>query len=395
MKKNHITTVLAVLSIYFLLQGKTAVNPSLQNIAQSFSEIPFTTVLLISTLPSIFVIPATIITGQIAGSKVKFKTLLIVAISLFIVAGVAPYFLKNFTAILVSRCVFGVGLGMVSPLASTMVVRLFTGKQRANLLGIGAVIMSAGGVLFQMVAGILTTYNVRFTWLTYLLAVLTLILVLFFLPEPENITENLEETNQKSSGRLPKSVFLICIAFAFTMLFVYPLFLNTSTIIISENLGNAASAGTVLSLYTIGGMVAGLIFGQVSKILGKHVIPTAAVFAAMGSGIVFFGNSLLLLLVGSFFIGFGHTLILPAIYIEFGLLASGNGFAKAAGWLTGLANISAFVSGYYLKLIAEISGNASPRFPMIISIFGFLIIATIWWFVKLSNKSVKHNSEAA
>ena len=47
------------------------------------------------------------------------------------------------------------------------------------------------------------------------------------------------------------------------MMVNYPLLVNMSTIIITDNLGDAASAGVVLSMFTVGGMIAGAIFGKV------------------------------------------------------------------------------------------------------------------------------------
>ena len=84
------------------------------------------------------------------------------ALILFLAGGVAPAFLNNFTTLLLSRAVFGIGIGLLSPLGNALVLGLFEGQERANMLGLGGVVMNLGGIAFQMLVGFLAAISWRY-----------------------------------------------------------------------------------------------------------------------------------------------------------------------------------------------------------------------------------------
>lgn len=49
-----------------------------------------------------------------------------------------PVVLNGFAVLIASRVIFGVGHGLIFPLASAIINQLFTGKQRDRLMGIRA-----------------------------------------------------------------------------------------------------------------------------------------------------------------------------------------------------------------------------------------------------------------
>jgi len=60
------------MTLFFMSMAIGAINPVLQNIAEAFPDIPFTTIALVTTLPSLLIIPTTIIAGNIVGTKVSY-----------------------------------------------------------------------------------------------------------------------------------------------------------------------------------------------------------------------------------------------------------------------------------------------------------------------------------
>lgn len=66
------------------------------------SGIAYSTVLMLSTIVSLMVIPCSLISGAIAGKKIKYRSLAILSLVLALVGGIGPYFIRNF------YCVFGV-----------------------------------------------------------------------------------------------------------------------------------------------------------------------------------------------------------------------------------------------------------------------------------------------
>jgi len=378
MDRNKKMVTFAVMSIFFVAMGIGTITPAIQNIAEAFPEIDFNTILLVSTLPSLFIIPSTALSGMLAGNKIGYRTLVITGLLLFIAGGAAPAFMNDFASILISRAVFGIGLGIIAPLGNALVLRLFEGQARANMLGIGGVVMNIGGIAFQMLGAILCSINWRYAFFGHLLGIISLLIVLFMLPEPEK-----QEQAAGVKVKMPFGVYILSILFGIAMMLNYPMLLNMSTIIITGNLGSAASAGVVLSMFTVGGMVAGAIFGKLYQITSKFAMSVGMFMVVLGMAFVNYANSIMLLIAGTTFVGIGFGIIMPSVMMILGMIAPPAGFAAASGIVMAFMNLGGFVSPYYMALLARISGQSSVRFPIFFAMIIYGISALIYTLTRL------------
>jgi len=223
--ENKKTVTLAVMSIFLIAMGIGTITPAIQNIAEAFSDIGFSTILLVSTLPSLFLIPSTAIAGVVAGNQVGYRTLLIWGILLFAVAGAAPAFMTGFGMILAARALFGVGLGVLAPLGNAMILNLYDGQERANMLGLSGVVMNLGGIILQLLGGYLCSFKWNYAFLAHLVAVVSLVMVIFMLPEPEK-----KQGAEAEKIIIPPAVYVISLLFGVGMMLNYPLLVNMSSI---------------------------------------------------------------------------------------------------------------------------------------------------------------------
>lgn len=86
-KKNYsLTVTLAVMSIFLLSMGASTITPALASIFSAFTykDYSVNTLLLVSTLPYLLVIPSSLIAGMLAGSKIKYKMLAVIGIFIFV-----------------------------------------------------------------------------------------------------------------------------------------------------------------------------------------------------------------------------------------------------------------------------------------------------------------------
>lgn len=390
MNRSNTLSSVAIMSVFFVLMGVGILTPALQNIAEAFPDVPFTTLLLISTLPSLFIVPGSIVSGALAGTKVKYRTLVILGLVLFVIAGTIPYFQKDFTLILVSRAIFGIGLGIIFPLGSALILKLYEGQKRANMLGLSNMIMNIGGIGLQMGGALLCAISWRYSFLAHLVAIVSLLLVFFLLPEPE---QDASEANAPKV-KMPWGVYGVSLLIAVNTLLMFPMLVTMSTIIIGEKLGNAASAGVVLSTFTVGGMVGGAIFGKVNQILGRFALGVGLIISGLGIGIVYFGHSLTMLTVGALVIGIGGFIVIPAAMMILGKIVPPAGFGAASGILMAALNLGGFISPFYMKLLVDVSGITDIRFPLLFGFIADLILgAVVLLFTKL--KSTEESSETA
>lgn len=383
MENNRAGKIAAILSLAFLTMGVSTTTPALASIGRAFPAVDHNTLMLVSTMPSIIAVPVTIATGKLAMSRVKCRTLAVAGILIFIIAGIAPYFLHDFRCILISRAAFGAGLGTVSPLASILILHLFVGNTRENLMGVMNFFSNIGGIVFQFLGGLLCSFSWQDTFLTYLLAAVPLVIVILLLPEPPPFKGARKETGPQKMRVSPWAVLWILVYFAFT-LFLYPMFLNISSIIIDGGYGTAAAAGFVLTMFTVGGMVSSALFGAAFRTLKHFIISAGFLLTAVGFVCLAAGHNLMLLIVGCVLAGLGFGLVAPTVILYVGLSVPPPSRAMVVSLTMAFANFGGFLSPYFFSLVKTVGNIPQERFPFFCSLAYFAAVALLFVFVKKS-----------
>lgn len=379
----NLFATIAILSIFFIQMGIGILTPAIQNIAEAFPDVPFTTLMLISTLPSLTMIPASIAAGAMA-EKYGYRPINILGSLFFVVGGTLPYLQDDFTMILVSRGIFGLGLGILFPMGNALILKFYEGQKRANMMGIAGIAANIGGIAMQMGGAFLCAIAWRNTFLMHLIGVLTFFFLIFFLPEPEKAPAPAAGGKVK----LPAIVWIISLLCCFVQMINCPMLLNMSTIIISSNLGTAASAGIVLSMFTVGGMIGGAIFGKLFQVSGRFILGISLAIVGVGLGVVNYAGSLLLLGAGTTIIGVGLFIFIPGCMMEIGKHAAPAAIAMATGIFMALANIGLFLAPYYMAVLGQVAGNTGTRFPILVGMILALITALILTISRLKPEPV-------
>jgi len=164
------------------IMASAAIAPALGKIAAAFSNVSPTTIKMILTLPSLVVIPFSLLSGIIS-SKYSKKKILLLGIIIYIIAGVGGGFANTVTQILIVRAVFGAGVGLILPLSTSLISDFFEGEKRKDLMGKSSAIASLGGIILQTLSGWLAVYNWRYAFLAYALGIFNFLLIYFFMPE--------------------------------------------------------------------------------------------------------------------------------------------------------------------------------------------------------------------
>jgi len=379
----NVFATLAILSIFFIQMGIGIVTPAIQNIMEAFPEIPFTTLILISTLPSLAMIPASIAAGAMA-EKYGYRPINILGALLFVIGGTLPYVMSDFTMILASRAIFGLGLGILFPMGNALILKFYEGQKRANMMGVAGIAANIGGITLQMGGALFCAISWRYTFLTHLTGIVTLLLLVFFLPEPAKAPVQTDG----GKARIPPMVWIISLLCGFIQMIDGPMLLNMSTIIISSNLGTAASAGVVLSMFTVGGMIGGALFGKLFQMTGRFILAIGVGIVGIGLGVVNYADSLLLLGTGTTIIGVGLFIFIPGCMMEIGKHAAPAAIAMATGIFMALANIGLFLAPYYMAALAQITGNNDTRFPILTGMILALTTAVIITMTRLKPEPV-------
>jgi len=377
--KNKTFLKIAVLSVFFVQMGIGTITPALASIAAAFPDVPFTTLLLVSTLAVLVSVPATLVSGRLAGNVIKYKTLLIIGMVLFIFGGIAPYFMTDFFAILAVRAIFGIGLGIVTPLGAALIIAFFDGEVRAQMMGFGNVAANVGGILFQLLGGIAASAFWGYSFLVHGLGIVTLILILF-LPEPAKAPCT---SAGEIKPKMPASVYGFAFAIFAIMILLYPLLVNMSTLIAVGGMGGPADAALVLTMFTVGGMIAGFIFAKVFRIFQKNTFALGLGLLAIAMASIGFGNTILFMYIGATAAGFGFSFIIPTIFMDLGAAVHPSQIPTASGIVLASMNIGGFTSAYFFALMAYVLGQTGVlKFPFYFSLAAFTIGAITYVLIK-------------
>ncbi len=364
--KNIRYLKLVILSVFFFQTGNMIVTPAIGSIARSFPNISYPTILLVSTLPTLIAVPVSLTTGRLAGRLISYKTLLIIAMTTFVTFGIAPFLVSNFYLILVFRAATGIAIGILMPLGMTLVINNFQGMERARMLGFGNTAATAGGIVFQTVSGAVALFLWKYSFLLYGLGVFTLVLVLF-LPKQESDRVHSAKTH---GIRMPISVYFFALFIFIISVLLYPLIVNMSTNIYYKGIGSTGDAGLVLTMFSVGGLVAGSVFAKLLKVFKMRSFSVALIFLSLATFLAAYGEKIELMYTATAFAGFGLIILFLTVFMVLGHRVQHDRMAMASAIIVAAMGVGNFVSSYAFALTTELlRGQRFTPFYLAASIF--------------------------
>lgn len=384
-------TKVAFLGISFMLTSAYAINGALPQMTKSLG-VSATEVQALATTPSIVVTVFVLLSSFIA-AKLGDKKTIILGMLLVGFAGIVPFFVSSYAAILVSRMVLGAGFGIFNSLAVSMIAVMYQGQTRATMLGWRAAVEQIGQAVLTFVAGLLLNFGWHTTFLVYLLAFP--ILYLFYVRVPDT-TEMLAEAEEKQGKTAKKSlegpkkispVVWILTLFAAFLVIDY-MAIQLSFPFMAQSLGvNGMVVSTILSFMLVAAMVGGIVYGTIQKLFGRFTLQVGLILMAISNYLVAFSNhNFVMLTIGVLLIGFPMQLISPFIFSQLPNLAP----LKKQPFVTSIIligfNVGVFVEPFIISFLAGIMGNhtsnvaaaAYTTIPLLGVIL--LIIAVITFF---------------
>ncbi|WP_407310859.1 MFS transporter [Desulfosporosinus sp. SB140] len=379
--KRQSLVLFAIFSFGFLAMGVGTITPAIAAIGGAFPSVSFSTLLLVSTIPSLISIPVSIIGGGIAGKSVKYRTLVLFATLMFSIGGAVPYFLNGFTEILIARGFFGLGLGLIMPLNSALIFNLVPSDKQAGVMGINGVVMNIGGIVLQLLGGIFAAVRWNYSFLAHALGLITFIIVLIYLPEPQKAGMSESPVGvEKETLKMPASVFGWSLVFGILTILDYPSLTNMSSVLLTIK-ANSAVAGVVLMFMTVGGMLAGAAFGKVFKKAGRQTLNIGLAFFMISQVLFSFSQSVPLFIIGEACLGVGLTLCMSSIYMLAGASVHPSQTPMAMSIIVSGMNLGGFLSGYFYAAIMEPLHITTLRFQYYFGTVGYL--ATIVLFLMI------------
>ncbi len=232
----------------------------------------------IITAPALCVALFSIPAGAL-GDWIGRRRLLIWSMALYVIVGVAPYFLNDLRTILWTRIAVGIVEAVLMTLSTTLIGDFFKGEARNRWLSAQTGVASTFAIFAILVAGFVGAKDWHNVFLLYLMPVLFLIMVLLFTWEPEESRELAAKEAQGKWSDIPwKLMAIICLITLFGSVMFYtvqiklPDAYNALGVVLPDGSYDAARGGMMTAVASLFVPVGTLCFWYLSPRLSLRAM---------------------------------------------------------------------------------------------------------------------------
>lgn len=300
----------AVLTMSFVQMATNAVSVILADIAAEFPNTSVAGIQYLMTFPNLLIVVVSLLAAGLSGF-IKKRALTILGLLLVNIAGIGSFVLHNTLYLLyVWAGLLGIGVGLVVPMANSLITDYFQGEERNRLLGYQTGSANAGSMLMTYVGGILATGAWYFDYLVYLFAVPGLLLTLKYVPT-QNAGNQVGSKCNKKYVIPGKKEMGICILAAIYMVLFFLGPTNLALYIEEQGIGNTMIAGNASALLLSGGVIMGFFYGRLAEKIGKQTITVGFCLLAAGYLMIYSTGTLFYVYSGCFLLGMSNPLVMP------------------------------------------------------------------------------------
>ena len=382
---------LSVLGGIMLQYSTSIATPALGAISAAMPDVSPELIKQISTLPNLCMIIFAFLCGQLT-KKFTTKKVLYIAIVFLFIGGILPAFFGDIMFILACRLIFGVGYGLVMPLASAFIIELFVGNERDAMMGFKGATGAAAGIIYQTLSGYLAAIHWRYAFLCYFLIIPIAILMILKLPETpvKKAPETATQQGVQAKPKLQPWTWLIISLNIFLQIAAFSFMTNMAIVIQKTSVGTPAHAGLVMSTFTGITFLSGLCYFVIVKILKRLTLPISVGLWGLAFVILLNASSLPMFFVAAVVFGVGWGLFNPDMNLKVADSVDKMSGNLAIAWYYSFAGIGQFLSPIALAWVTTILGITGPKAqwtiaaPFLLISFIIMIIFVIFYKPKKS-----------
>ncbi|WP_343614231.1 MFS transporter [Novosphingobium sp.] len=342
--------------------------PILPQIMQNFSAVPGYDywVPMILTIPALCVALFSPVAGML-GDRFGRRRLLIGSFVVYGVVGIAPVFLQDLTAILISRVGVGLAEALIMVLSTTMIGDCYQGAARDKWLAGQTAFASMSALIFFNVGGQLGAHGWRMPFWVYSSALVMMALVILFTREPEN-GENSLADGAHHGARPPFPWGRIGTIMGITLygsVFFYTVQIQASRGLNVLGVTDPAQAGFLTSVASIGVPLGTFIYSRIGRWPVQRLLVLE--FALLAIGFLTMGRASAPngFLIGCFFNQLGAGMLLPTLLVWAMSLLPFDIRARGAGlWQASFA-LGQFLSPVVVTFITRQVGGLLGAFTVL------------------------------
>ena len=350
-----------------------AISPISEKLMKIFPEATEVDIQMLTTLPSLLIIPFILLAGYIT-NRVGHIKLLYIGLSIFFLSGTLCFFCTGIKQLITVSALLGIGAGIIIPLSTALVSVFFSGDERTRQYGYVSAITNVSLVVATAVTGWLADIQWRLPFVVYLLPLLSMLMIPS-VKEGEKSIGNVEEDKIEDSGGTVDYRKLSLYMLYYLLITYLVMVMNTNLPFLLGGYGyDGGVAGIVIALFFLAMMLPGLFINRVLAVLKREVLVISLLLIMLGLVDIYFNKSLLFVILGCIVAGVGYGIAQPYIYDVTASLASGKKVSYALALLMTMNYVAIVIAPFVMEYIQEytgMKGNVSP----------FLINASIAFLV--------------
>ncbi|MGL4293245.1 MAG: MFS transporter [Bacteroidales bacterium] len=370
-----------------------AVSPILGDLDKIFPHTSDLEIQMLSSLPSLLIIPFVLLSGKLSENKNKIG-LLMIGLLIFIASGILYFFAESMMALILISCLLGVGAGMIIPLSTGLIAEFFVGKYRTMQMGLSSSITNLTLVLATFLAGWLANFNWHYPFIVYFLPVFAVILCNFLRPsflkkhDIVTVSSKLSQDTGENTSLTPSPYLKkgenINKKMLSGLMFIY-FMASYIAIIISFNLPfviqhynlSSSYAGTMISIFFLAIMLPGFFINKILDLLKNNVIHISFLLLALGLLFVILFKSVFLIVIGVFFVGFGYGIIQPLVYDKTTLAARPEKAVLALAFVMSVNYLAILACPFIVDFFQIIFHEKGVLFPFQLNMVIAVLVAIL------------------
>lgn len=356
---NKTKTKAGIFIFSLITQSMNALSLMLSGIANEFTNASITSIQIVFTLITLASVAGTLAAGKLATIMTK-KKIVIFSMGMMVLGGLfGRFFGTSIPMLYAASIIIGIANGIIIPVSSSLVAEHFEGEERAQVVGLQSLFVNGGGMILNMLAGILAAAYWKNTYLVLLTSIPVIVLTLFLLPEGKIETA---EKGENVSVLSPFLVVIIIHSLIFGACWM-TFYTNVSYYIFELGIGAEAQAGTVTTLFSVGSVVIGLVLGKVMKATGRFCFASGLALSAAGFWVFAIASNMPLLFIGAALQGMGFGLFMPSGITLIPNHVHPGAITMAISLFTAALSLGGFLNPYLITTIAGMfSELVSTRF---------------------------------